>query len=87
MMSSVVYLLCAITSILCAALLYFNYRQNKTRLIFWCAVCFCGLALNNILLVVDLLLTPPSFDLIVFRAIPAALGLGVLATGFAWDLS
>ena len=87
MISSIVYLLCALTSIACATLLFLKYRKNRTRLVFWCAVCFFGLALNNILLVVDLVVLPASIDLIVYRAIPAALGFGVLATGFVWDMS
>jgi predicted transcriptional regulator len=83
--SSIVYLLCAFTSIACASLLYLKYRRKQTRLLFWCAVCFFGLALNNILLVVDLVLTPPTFDLFTIRAIPAALGFAALATGLAWE--
>lgn len=85
MISTIVYLLCALTSIACAVLLFFKYRRTKTKLIFWCAICFFGLALNNILLVVDLVLTPPTLDLFVIRSVPAALGFVALVTGFAWD--
>ncbi len=86
MISSIVYLLCAFTSIACTTLLFLKYRRNQTKLLFWCAICFFGLALNNILLVVDLVLTPPTFDLLTVRSVPAALGFAALVTGFAWDM-
>lgn len=85
MISSIVYMLCAFTSIVCATLLFLKYRKNKTKLLFWCAVCFIGLSLNNILLVVDMVLMPTSIDLFTIRAVPAAIGLAALVTGFAWD--
>lgn len=85
MISSIVYMLCAATSTICAILLYMNYRRSRTKLLFWSGVCFTGLALNNIILVVDLVLTGPTVDLTVYRALPAAVGLAALVSGFAWD--
>ncbi len=56
-MAEAVYLLCAVTSIACAMLLFRGYRRNATRLLFWSSLCFMGLALNNSLLFVDQVLT------------------------------
>ncbi|HEX7809454.1 MAG TPA: DUF5985 family protein [Thermoanaerobaculia bacterium] len=39
-------------------LLYRGYRRSHTRLLFWSAVCFVGLAANNVLLIVDLRVVP-----------------------------
>ena len=85
MISSIVYLLCAVTSVVCTCLLFFNYRRSRTQLLFWSAICFLGLSLNNILLFVDLVLTASTTDLSALRALPAALGLSALVSGFAWD--
>lgn len=84
MISALVYLMCALTSILCAALLYLNYRRNHTRLLLWSGVCFLGLALNNVLLFIDLVLVP-QIDLSVIRTLPATIGFGALVWGFIWD--
>ena len=57
-MAELVYTLCAIASVFCAALLVGNYRRTKVRLALYTSVCFVGLALNNILLFVDLVFLP-----------------------------
>ena len=57
-MAEFVYLLCAMTSTLCAVLLVNGYRRTKTRLLFWSGLCFAGLAVNNVLLFVDLVIVP-----------------------------
>jgi hypothetical protein len=82
----VVYVLCAATSALCAALLLRGYRQTRARLLFWSAVCFLGLALNNILLIVDLRLAQ-SIDLSALRILPAVIGAGALVYGLVWESS
>ena len=84
MISALVYLMCAVTSIVCAVLLYLNYRKKSTRLLLWSAICFFGLAINNSLLFVDLVLIP-DLDLSVFRTVPAVLGFAALVWGFIWD--
>ena len=43
-MSEIVYLLCAATSALCAALLVRSYRRSRSRLLLWSCLCFVGLA-------------------------------------------
>ena len=83
-MAEGVYLLCAITSIVCAALLLRRFFQGRNRLLLWSSLCFLGLAANNILLVIDLLVFP-SIDLEIWRGLSAFASLGLLAAGLVWD--
>ena len=53
-MTTAVYVLCALTSVACAALLLRAYAASPTRLLLWSSVCFAFLAVNNVVLVVDL---------------------------------
>jgi hypothetical protein len=84
MIAATVYLMCALTSVLCAVLLLGKYRASKVRLLFWSALCFVGLALNNVLLFVDIVIVP-RIDLSSVRALPALAGIAVLLWGFIWD--
>jgi hypothetical protein len=79
-MVEAVYLLCAATSILCAVLLLRGFRASKTRLLFWSSLCFAGLALNNVLLLVDLLVVP-AFDLSIYRNLVALASMLILLYG------
>ncbi|HZK76790.1 MAG TPA: DUF5985 family protein [Candidatus Kapabacteria bacterium] len=83
-MANVVYILCAITSISCAVLLLRSYRASRVRMLLWSGLCFSFLALNNILLVIDLTVLP-KVDLSTVRSIPEVIGLGLLLYGFIWD--
>ncbi|HEU4455454.1 MAG TPA: DUF5985 family protein [Longimicrobium sp.] len=83
-MATLVYALCALTSLLCMALLVRGYRRSGARLLLWTAVCFAGLALNNVLLFVDLQVVP-SVDLSVWRSLPALMGLLALLYGLIWE--
>jgi hypothetical protein len=84
MLGTVVYGLCALTSIACAVLLARGYRQSRARLLLWSALCFAGLALNNNLLFIDMRLVP-QVDLSTWRTIPAVIGVAVLIYGLVWD--
>ncbi|HWU14837.1 MAG TPA: DUF5985 family protein [Caulobacter sp.] len=79
-----VYLLCLATSLLCAGLLTRAYRRSRQPLLLWCAVSFALLALNNLLLVFDLVVFPAR-DLWLWRQMAAAAALGVLLYGFIWE--
>lgn len=83
-MATLVYALCALTSIACAVLLLRGYRQSGARLLFWAGLCFAGLALNNVLLFVDLRLVPAT-DLSAWRSLPALAGLLSLIYGLVWE--
>lgn len=85
-MAELVYLLCALTSFACAALLIRSYRSARTRLLLWSSLCFAGLAANNSLLFVDLVLTPPDFDLSIYRGCLALGSMLVLIYGLIWEV-
>jgi hypothetical protein len=83
-MASVVYVLCTITSAFCAVLLFRSYRKQRTRLLMWSTLCFVGLALNNILLVIDLLIVP-GIDLVLVRSGFAMVAILLLVIGLVWE--
>ena len=79
-----VYTLCALTSLACAVLLLRAYRRARQRLLLWSGLCFTGLALNNVLLVIDTRFVPDA-DLSLVRTLPALAGVSLLLYGFIWD--
>jgi hypothetical protein len=83
-MAEAVYLLCAITSALCATLLLRSYRQTGGRLLLWSGLCFVGLTVNNVLLFVDLIVVP-SVDLSVLRRSVAVIAMSMLLFGLLWE--
>jgi hypothetical protein len=85
-MAEIVYVLCALTSVGCATLLLRAWAVSRVRLLLWCLLCFVGLALNNIMLLIDKIVTPRT-DLSVWRALPATVGVAVLVYGLVTDSS
>jgi hypothetical protein len=83
-MAELVYALCAATSIFCALLLFRRYRASRTKLLFWASLCFAGLALNNVLLFVDLIMLP-QIDLFSWRSAAALSGMSLLLYGLIWE--
>lgn len=83
-MAEAVYILCAITSIACALLLFRGYRASRGRLLLWSSICFGGLALNNVLLFVDLVVVP-AVDLTLLRSGVALAAMMVLLFGLVWE--
>ena len=77
-MGLVVYALCALTSTACAGLLFRAYAQRAVSLVLWTALCFAGLALNNVLLLADVIY---ALDLQVWRKVPAVIGIVLLLYG------
>lgn len=80
-MPETVYILCALTSIACAVLLLRSWRVSRSRLLFWSGLCFAALALNNALLLLDLVVFPTEVDLRPLRNIVALSGLGLMLYG------
>jgi hypothetical protein len=83
-MPEFVYVLCMVTSMLCAGLLLRSYRNNRTRLLMWSSLCFVGLAINNVLLLVDLAIVP-DIDLRLLRTGSGVIAVGLLAFGLIWE--
>ena len=83
-MATAVYVLCALTSVVCAWLLWRGYLRSRSRLLLWSALCFVVLALNNVLLFVDLSVWQ-SVDLAGWRAGSGLAGLAILLFGLIWE--
>ena len=82
-MASIVYLLCALTAIVCAWLLMQAYlARGRYRLLLWSGVCFAALTLENALLYVDKAIVP-DVDLTAVRMSIALTGLLCLVLALA----
>jgi hypothetical protein len=84
--SPVIYLLCLVTSAVCAGLLIRSYRRTRVRLLLWSAACFVFLALNNLAVVADILVFPTSIDLTMLRLLTSFAGVVTLLYGFIWEV-
>jgi hydrogenase/urease accessory protein HupE len=84
-MAELVYALCAATSAGCAIALLRTYLQRGSRVLLWSSLCFIGLAANNAILFVDLVLLP-RVDLSLARAWCAAGAILALVVGLIWDV-
>ena len=83
-MVTLVYSLCALTSLACAVLLLRGYRASRVRLLLWSGLCFVGLAANNIILLIDTRVVP-TIDLSMWRSLPALAGVAILLYGLVWE--
>jgi hypothetical protein len=81
----IIYLLCVVTSLLCAYLLARAYRRAKTRLLIGSALCFALLAINNLVLAADVLLLP-DIDLSVLQLLTSLSAVCVLLYAFIWEI-
>jgi len=79
-MPRIVYVLCGLTSILCAFLLFRRYRLTRAPLLFWSTWCFVCLGTTNVLLFVDLVIFP-SIDLSLWRSCITLAGMIMLLYG------
>ena len=79
-----IYLLCALTALLCSWLLFKAYRDSGYKLLLWGGLCFAGLTLNNTLLIVDKLVVPYA-DLSTWRLVLALVSALVFLYGLIWD--
>jgi hypothetical protein len=91
-MAESVYLLCAVTSLACMALLLRGYTRSRTRFLLWCSICFAGFAANNVILFVDKVVYPDT-ELVfagltasLWRGLVALVGLAVLVVGLVVDM-
>jgi hypothetical protein len=84
-MAEAIYLLCAATSLACTLLLIRGYVRTRARILLWASLCFVGLALNNALLFVDLVLLPSTVNLAMVRGAVALAGMLPLVVGLVWE--
>ena len=84
-MATGVYLLCALTSALCAGLLLREYRRSRARLLLWSSISFLGFACSNALAFTDFVVLP-HVDLWQIRPGLTALSVAALLYGLVWDV-
>ena len=83
-MAAVIYSLCALTSLACAVLLLRGYARTRAKLLFWSGLCFAGLTVNNVVLVLDRFVFL-EVDLIPVRLATAVVALALLLHGLIWE--
>lgn len=79
-MDKIIYTLCALTSLACAWLLLRGYLRSRFTLLLWSGLCFIGLTLNNVLLVLDRLVYT-AVDLSTWRFAIALVAVLLLVCG------
>ena len=84
-MEGAVYLLCAATALACAVLLLRGARRSRARLLMWSGLCFLALAVENVVLFVDVVCVP-EVDLSNLRLAVALAGMALLLYGLIWDV-
>jgi hypothetical protein len=86
-LAAAVYILCFLTSAACAWLLGRSYRRSGAPLLLWSSICFFFLALNNLVLVLDLVVLPsPEVDLRLPRLLLALAASCSLLFGFIYKI-
>ena len=83
-MAALIYGLCMVTALICTIMLFRAYRRSAYRLLLWSSLCFAGLTLNNLLLVLDKVVFP-LLDLSVWRTSVALVAMSILLYGLIWD--
>lgn len=79
-----IYVLCGVTSLVAAFMLLRHYRQRRTRLLLWSVVAFAGLAVNNVMIYLDLVVFT-GVDLSLYRTAAGALAMLALLYGLIWE--
>jgi len=75
----------ALTSVGCLYLLFRGYFRTGMRLLFWTALCFVFLSVNNVALFIDTIVLPTQVDLRLVRSIAALSGIACLLYAFIWE--
>lgn len=86
-MAEIVYALCFFLSVLCAFLLFRKYRESKLSLLMWTGLSFLFIAVNNLILFVDLVIYPElDFSGGLLRVLSGAIGGCILLFGLIWEV-
>ncbi|MBI2909983.1 MAG: hypothetical protein HYX92_20270 [Chloroflexi bacterium] len=83
-MTEIVYALVTLTALACALLLLRAYSQNGERLLMWAGLCFAGLTLNNLLVLVDVVVLP-QVSLYLLRQVVGLISMAVLVYGLVFE--
>ena len=82
-MPGIVYILCALTSLGSAVLLFRGAMRRRDGLLFWSALCFAAMAVNNALLYAHFFVLP-DVDLLTASRLVTLAGIVVLNFGLIW---
>lgn len=83
-MAAACYIFGFLVTLCCGVLLARAYAAGRKRLLLWSAVCFFGLAVNNLLVFVDLVLLP-NVNLYLLRLAIATASMVLLLYGLIWE--
>lgn len=83
-MQVAIYALCALTALTCTLLLLRSYVRTKFRLLLWSGLCFAGLTLNNVLLLLDKTVLA-HLDLSTWRLFAALMAMLLLVVGLVME--
>ncbi len=83
-MAEAVYILCALTSVACEALLLRGFKRSGLRLLLWSGLCFAALAVSNMVLFADLVIFR-GVDMSLWRSSIALVGIATLLYGLIWE--
>ena len=87
-MAELVYVMCTILSIACAIMLLRGYRNTPSHLLLWSSACFGVMALNNVILLLDVLVLPDiEFGGLILRNLTGAIAGSLLLFGLVWEMS
>lgn len=84
MMPGSVFILCAVTCLVCSLLLFRGYRRERVPLLLWSAICFFGLMVDNCMLYADLYVFP-DVRMVIWRKIPGLIAIVALLYGLIWE--
>lgn len=79
----IVFSMSLIASAICAVLLARAFARSRVRMLFWSAISFGFLAVNNALAVVDIVALPDT-SIPELRLGASLIAVGVLIYGFIW---
>lgn len=83
-MSSALYILTCLTTLLCAVLLLKGYAQSRRKLLLWSGLCFAVLTISNLLVFADLVVFR-SIDLFTYRLVSESVAMVLLLYGLIWE--
>lgn len=83
-MAAFIYTLCALTCLVTAVLLLRSYQKTRVHLLLWSGLCFIGLTVSNVFLVLDRIVYP-DMDLSLPRLGSAFVGMLLLLYGLVWE--
>lgn len=83
-MAPAIYIVTALTTLLCSILLLRAYASVRRRLLLWSGLCFVGLTVSNIFVIADLMMFP-GIDFYSYRLGSAAVAMALLLYGLIWE--